>query len=180
MNSKLSKLKVGKLKHSKQTEKEFLELIEKNKKLIFKIANVYGKNHEEIKDLVQEITLQLWKSFPDYNQKFAITTWIYRIALNVSISFYRKEKSRQKIYHELTGQSQILFWDEYKPDDRLILLFQFIDQLKTFEKAVIVLYLEGRKNTEIADILGISATNVSTKLNRIKTKLSKDFKTIKQ
>jgi RNA polymerase sigma-70 factor (ECF subfamily) len=168
------------LKHSKQTEKEFLELLEKNKKLVFKIANVYGKNNEEIKDLVQEITLQLWKSFPDYNQKYAITTWIYRIALNVSITFYRKEKSRNKIHRELSAQPHILFWDENIYDEQLRLLYRFIEQLKTFEKAVIVLYLEGRKNTEIADILGISATNVSTKLNGIKTKLSKDLKTIKQ
>ncbi len=169
-----------KLKHSNQTDQEFIELLEKNKKLVFKIANVYGKNEEEIKDLVQEITLQLWKSFPGYNPKYAITTWMYRIALNVSISFYRKEKSRKKIHQELSDKSQILFWEEYKQDDKLTLLYRFIDQLKTFEKAVIVLYLEGRKNTEIAEILGISSSNVSTKLNRIKTKLSKDFKTIKQ
>ena len=169
-----------KLKHSKQTEQEFLELLEKNKKLVFKIANVYGRNEEEIKDLVQEITLQLWKSFPGYNPKYAISTWMYRIALNVSISFYRKEKSRNKIHQELSDQPYILFWEEQTQDDQLKILHQFIEQLKTFEKAVIVLYLEGKKNHEIADILGISATNVSTKLNRIKTKLSMDFKTIKQ
>ncbi len=169
-----------KLKHSKQTEQDFLEILEKNKKLIFKIANVYGKNDEEIKDLVQEITFQLWKSFPDYNPKYAISTWMYRIALNVSISFYRKEKSRNKIHLELSHQHHILFWEEQSQDDQLKLLYQFIDQLKTIEKAVIVLYLEGRKNAEIAEIMGISVSNVSTKINRIKLKLSKDFKTIKQ
>jgi RNA polymerase sigma-70 factor (ECF subfamily) len=168
-----------KLKHSKQTEQEFLELLERNKKLIFKIANVYGKNDEEIKDLVQEITLQLWKSFSEYNSKYAISTWIYRIALNVSISFYRKEKSRNRIHREISSQPHILFWDENIYDEKLKLLYRFIEQLKTFEKAVIVLFLEGKRNQEIADILGISVSNVSTKLNRIKTKLSKDFKTIK-
>ena len=168
-----------KLKHSKQTEQEFLELLERNKKLIFKIANVYGKNNEEIKDLVQEITLQLWKSFSVYNSKYAISTWIYRIALNVSISFYRKEKSRNRIHRELSDQPHILFWDENIYDEQLKLLYRFIEQLKTFEKAVIVLFLEGKRNQEIAEILGISVSNVSTKLNRIKTKLSKDFKTIK-
>lgn len=169
-----------KLKYSKQIEQDFLELLENNKKLVFKIANIYGRNNEEIKDLVQEITLQLWKSFPDYNPKYAISTWMYRIALNVSITFYRKEKSRRKIHQELSNQSHILFWEEYKHDDQFKLLYRFIEKLKTFEKAVIVLYLEGKKNHEIAEILGISATNVSTKLNRIKTKLSKDFKTIKE
>lgn len=160
-------------------EREFLEILEKNKKLIFKIANIYGKNEDEIKDLVQEITLQLWKSFPDYNPKFAISTWMYRIALNVSISFYRKEKSRKKVHQEIEQQTQILYWEEQIPDDQLKLLYQFIEQLKAFEKAIIILYLEEKKNYEIAEIMGISATNVSTKLNRIKTKLSKNFKTIK-
>ncbi|GAB1452867.1 sigma-70 family RNA polymerase sigma factor [Draconibacterium sp.] len=169
-----------KLKDSKKTEQEFLELLENNKKLIFKIANVYGRNEEEIKDLVQEITLQLWKSFPNYNPKYAISTWMYRIALNVSISFYRKEKSRKRIHQELSSQPHILYWEDQKPDDKQQLLYRFIEQLKTFEKAVIVLYLEGKKYNEIADILGISATNVSTKLNRIKTKLSKEFKSLKQ
>ena len=167
------------LKDSTKIKEEFLELLEKNKKLLLKIANVYGKNNEEIKDLVQEITLQLWKSFPDYNPEFAVSTWMYRIALNVSISFYRKEKSRKKLHQNFEQQAHIFYWEEQIFDERFKQLYQFIEQLKAFEKALIVLYLEGKKNTEIAEILGISATNVSTILNRIKTKLSNNFKTIK-
>lgn len=167
------------LKDSSKLKEEFLELLEKNKKLLFKIANVYGKNNEEIKDLVQEITLQLWKSFPDYNPEFAVSTWMYRIALNVSISFYRKEKSRKKLHQNIEQEAHIFFWEEEIFDERFKQLYQFIEQLKAFEKALIVLYLEGKKNTEIAEIMGISATNVSTILNRIRTKLSNNFKTIK-
>jgi len=167
------------LKDSKKLEQEFLELLENNKKLIFKIANVYGKNEEEIKDLGQEITLQLWKSYPKYNPEFAVSTWMYRIALNVSISFYRKEKSRKKINQDLEQQTHILYWEDQIIDDQLKILYQFIEQLKAFDKAIIVLYLEGKKNSEIAEIMGITPTNVSTKLNRIKTKLSNNFKTIK-
>jgi len=167
------------LKDSSKLEQEFLELLEINKRLVFKIANIYGKNNEEIKDLIQEITLQLWKSFPDYNPEFAITTWMYRIALNVSISFYRKEKSRKKVHQDLEQNKQILYWEEPIFDDQLKLLYRFIEQLKAFEKAIIILHLEERKNPEIADIMGISVTNVSTILNRIRTKLSKNFKTIK-
>ncbi len=154
-------------------------MLEKNKKLLLKIANVYRKNNEEIKDLVQEITLQLWKSFPDYNPEFAVSTWMYRIALNVSISFYRKEKSRKKLHQNFEQQTHIFYWEEQILDERFKQLYQFIEQLKAFEKALIVLYLEGKKNPEIAEIMGISATNVSTILNRIKTKLSNNFKTIK-
>ena len=167
------------MKDSTKIKEEFLELLEKNKKLLLKIANVYGKNNEEIKDLVQEITLQLWKSFPDYNPEFAVSTWMYRIALNVSISFYRKEKSRKKLHQNFEQQAHIFYLEEQIFDERFKQLYQLIEQLKAFEKALIVLYLEGKKNTEIAEILGISATNVSTILNRIKTKLSNNFKTIK-
>lgn len=167
------------MKDSSKLGQQFLELLENNKKLVFKIANVYGKNDEEIKDLVQEITLQLWKSFPDYNPEFAVSTWIYRIALNVSISFYRKEKSRKKLHQDLEKQTKIFYWEEQIFDEKFKQLYQLIEQLKAFEKALIVLYLEGKKNTEIAEIMGISATNVSTILNRIRTKLSNNFKTIK-
>lgn len=167
------------LKESSKLGQEFLELLENNKKLVFKIANVYGKNDEEFKDLVQEITLQLWKSFPDYNPEFAVSTWIYRIALNVSISFYRKEKSRKKLHQNFEKQAQIFYWEEQIFDERFKQLYQFIEQLKAFEKALIVLYLEGKKNAEISEIMGISATNVSTILNRIRNKLSNNFKTIK-
>ena len=167
------------LKDSSKLKEEFLELLEKNKKLLFKIANVYGKNNEEIKDLVQEITLQLWKSFPYYNPEFAVSTWMYRIALNVSISFYRKEKSRKKLHQNIEKEAHIFFWEEEIFDERFKQLYQFIEQLKAFEKALIVLYLEGKKNAEIAEIMGISATNVSTILNRIRTKLGNNFKTIK-
>lgn len=167
------------MKESSKLGQEFLELLENNKKLVFKIANVYGKNDEEFKDLVQEITLQLWKSFPDYNPEFAVSTWIYRIALNVSISFYRKEKSRKKLHQNFEKQAQIFYWEEQIFDERFKQLYQFIEQLKAFEKALIVLYLEGKKNAEISEIMGISATNVSTILNRIRNKLSNNFKTIK-
>ena len=167
------------MKDSTKIKEEFLELLEKNKKLLLKIANVYGKNNEEIKDLVQEITLQLWKSFPDYNPEFAVSTWMYRIALNVSISFYRKEKSRKKLHQNFEQQTHIFYWEEQILDERFKQLYRLIEQLKAFEKALIVLYLEGKKNPEIAEIMGISATNVSTILNRIKTKLSNNFKTIK-
>ena len=167
------------MKDSSKLGQQFLELLENNKKLVFKIANVYGKNDEEIKDLVQEITLQLWKSFPDYNPDFAVSTWMYRIALNVSISFYRKEKSRKKLHQNFEKEAHIFYWEEQTFDEKFKQLYHFIGQLKAFEKALIVLYLEGKKNSEIADIMGISATNVSTILNRIKTKLSNNFKTNK-
>jgi RNA polymerase sigma factor (sigma-70 family) len=78
------------------TGKIFTDILENHKKLIFKIASSYCGDPEDKKDQIQEIVLQLWKAYPKYDNRFALSTWIYRIALNVSISYYKKEKSQKK------------------------------------------------------------------------------------
>jgi len=161
-------------------EKEFVELIEKNKKLVFKVANIYGRDEDDIKDLSQEVILQLWKSFPKYDKNYKISTWIYRIALNVCISATRKETTRKKIHSDYQKHVDIIHWDDNISDPRLKQLYRFIGNLKPFDKAILILQLEGRNNSEIAEIMGISVTNVSTRIHRIKEKLSSDFKTLKK
>ena len=81
----------------------FLSIIETNKGIIYKIANSFCRDIDDRKDLAQEIILKLWKSFETYNEQSKHSTWIYRISLNVAISFYRKEKSRSKINVPLSG-----------------------------------------------------------------------------
>ena len=80
---------------------KFLEMLECHKGIIYKIVNSYSRDEENRKDLAQEIIIQLWKSFNNYDDHFKYSTWVYRIALNVSISFYRKEKRRGEISHPL-------------------------------------------------------------------------------
>lgn len=155
---------------------QFLDLLESNKKIIFKVVNSFSYNTEDRKDLCQEIILQLWKAFPKYNDTYAITTWIYRIALNVSISFRRKEKTRETTQSGYFQNFDLLHWDDSVINEQLKQLYQFIELLKPFDKAIIILYLEGHKNKEIAEITGISETNVSSKLSRIKKKLSSNLK----
>ena len=155
-------------------EERFLEILEDNKKLIFKIAGSYCKDREDRKDLVQEIVLQLYKAFPKYNDAYAITTWLYRIALNISISWYRKEKTRKRT---TDGYKLIIDYEDDNKgenDDRLKMLYNLIEQLHSIDKAIIILYLEGKKNNETAEILGISTSNVSTRMARIKKKLSEN------
>lgn len=166
------------MKQLTKQEQDFSAIIETHKKLIFKIANTYCNNKEDRKDLFQEIVLQLWKAFPKYNPQFAITTWMYRIALNVSISYYR-QTSKRKIQTVSDNQyileiAETTDFDNPK-DEQLKQLYQFISELKELDKALILLYLEGNKQEVIADILGISKTNVATKIGRIKTKLKKRF-----
>ncbi|HUH50723.1 MAG TPA: sigma-70 family RNA polymerase sigma factor [Flavobacterium sp.] len=156
---------------------QFLEVILQHKGILYKVANSYCKNKEDRKDLVQEIAIQLWKSFERYDHAYKYSTWMYRIALNVAISFYRKEHSRQRISNSLSID---IFEFENTENDlekehNLQLLDQLIAKLNHLDKALLLLYLEEKNHAEIAEIIGITTTNVATKISRIKAKLKKEF-----
>ncbi|MBN1415489.1 MAG: sigma-70 family RNA polymerase sigma factor [Bacteroidales bacterium] len=157
----------------------FIELLDSNKRIIYKILNSFCRNQVDRKDLEQEITIQLWNSFDKYDSRNKYSTWMYRIALNVAISFYRKQKSWQSRYTSFPEESIFTIEDEDKYnselDENLKILHQFINQLDELHKALMLLYLDEKKHEEIADILGISKTNVATKISRLKIKLSKEF-----
>ena len=155
---------------NKDRTEDFLIIIENNKGIIYKIANLYCKNIDDRKDLIQEIVIQLWKAFENYDDKFKYSTWIYRIALNVSISFYRKENSRKRISNSLDNEI-LIFQEETNfiySDVQLNALYQMINELKDLDKALMLLYLEEKSYREISQIIGVSETNISTKINRIK------------
>jgi RNA polymerase sigma factor (sigma-70 family) len=155
----------------------FAALIDTHKGIIYRIANLYCPDKEERKDLVQEILFQVWRSFDRYNDQYKQSTWIYRIALNVAISFYRKEKSRRKISGPYP---EAIFNMAEEPQQapataEILLLQQFISELKELNKAVMLLYLEEKTHKEIAEIIGITETNVATKIGRIKKQLKQKF-----
>ncbi|MEO9022718.1 MAG: RNA polymerase sigma factor [Ginsengibacter sp.] len=158
----------------------FLSVIEMHKGIIYKVANSYCKDIDDKKDLVQEIILQLWKSFDNYNEEFKHSTWIYRIALNVAISNYRKEKRREEISKPYTEGLFSLpdFQESKKPEGHTLFLQKFINELKELDKALMLLYLEEKSHKEISEIIGITETNVATKIGRIKTILKQKFSQI--
>lgn len=160
-------------------EDKFLSFLQQHKGILYKIANGYCKNEEDRKDLVQEITYQLWLSFDKYNPEFQYSTWMYRIALNVAISFYRKGNQsilKTEIIEEVhISISEISGNDEQ--EENLNQLHQFIQELKEMDKAIMLLYLDQKTHREIAEIMGISESNVGTKVNRIKGLLTQKFKT---
>ncbi|MEP6584065.1 MAG: sigma-70 family RNA polymerase sigma factor [Ginsengibacter sp.] len=175
--SKKIKVKVEELKLQ---DSDFIEYLESCKKLIFKVARIYCKDPEDRKDLVQDITLQLWKSYNKYDKAYAISTWTYRIALNVSISHLRKTKTRQSLLSSYSQQSEFLHLDDVVVDENLEHLYKFIESLKPIDKALMVLHMEGCKSKEISTVLGMSETNISTRKQRIKEKLKLYFETQKQ
>ena len=156
-------------------------VIDTNKGILYKVANSYCKDSEDRKDLVQEIIIQLWKSFEDYNDQYKYSTWVYRIALNVAISFYRKENRRKEIANPL-NDSILNYADTNLATEKeqdLSILQEFIMELKELDKAVMLLYLEEKSYKEIAEMIGITETYVATKIGRIKTILKQKFATIK-
>ena len=164
-------------------KEQFIKTIDDHKKIIYKIVNSYCQNKEDRKDLEQEIIIQLWNSFDTYNSDYKYSTWMYRIALNVAISFYRKEK-KWSIKSDFYNEESIFKIEEdtseeqTELDNHLKLLQEFIHNLNELNKALMLLYLEEKSYEEIAEILGITKTNVATKISRIKLKLKKEFQII--
>mgnify|MGYP002640074827 CR=1 FL=1 len=166
----------------KTNKKErFISTIDNHKKIIYKIVNSYCQNKEDRKDLEQEIIIQLWNSFDKYKAEYKYSTWMYRIALNVAISFYRKEKkwtTKNDFYNEesIFSIDEDRNEEETELDYHLKLLQEFIQNLNELNKALMLLYIEEKSHEEIAEILGITKTNVATKISRLKSKLKEEFK----
>lgn len=167
------------MEETKLHDGAFIEYLEGYKKLIAKVARIYCNDSEERKDLIQEIIIQLWKSFPKYDKTYSISTWTYRIAINVSISYLRKVTSRKNTHNDYLQQNVLMQTEDSVTDEKLEQLYRFIELLKPINKAIIILYMEGCSNKEISEVMGMSVTNVSTKKLRIKEELKSYFETIK-
>lgn len=152
-------------------EQEFLSVIREYERVIYKVCYLYANPNAPLNDLYQDVLLNLWKAYPKFRKECKVSTWIYRIALNTCISFYRKEKNVPEIV-SLTKDTD---WTEaHDPiNEMLKLLYQMINQLGQLDKSIILLYLEDKSYEEIAEITGLTVTNVATKLSRIKDKLKR-------
>jgi RNA polymerase sigma-70 factor (ECF subfamily) len=155
-------------------ETEFLDLLEQHKTMLFKIANLYCRNRADFADVVQEITFQAWRAFDRYDRSRPFSTWLYRVGLNVAISFYRTESRRSRFI--VSADESILDIagppsDAAELNEQLRLLHRLMSQFGELDKAVVLLYLDGHHYDTIAEIVGISVSNVGTRLNRTKQKL---------
>jgi RNA polymerase sigma factor (sigma-70 family) len=154
----------------------FITAINENQGLIFKVASIYTNNNEDKNDLSQEIIYQLWKSFGTFQQKSSLSTWIYRVALNVAI--YHLKTSKRKIKTEPLDKHFLNFQETNNSDEieeKWQLFKQHINMLNLLDKGIVLLYLENKSHEEIAQIIGISTSNVGTKLSRIKEKLKQQI-----
>ena len=153
----------------------FATLLQRHAGIVFKVANTYARLPEDRADLAQEIAAQLWRAWPKYDPTRSVTTWMYRVALNVAISHVRVQSVRQRHHvvpldddlHDLADAAT----PDHESEQHMRLLQAFIARQPPLERALLLLYLEERPQREIAEILGITESNVSTKIGRLKQRI---------
>jgi RNA polymerase sigma-70 factor (ECF subfamily) len=158
-------------------EQQFLELINGNRPRILKVCRVYAWNAADRDDLYQEILFQIWRALPGLKEDNHANTWLYRIALNTSISFIRRRTSRggpavpldhERLTHHIESRQP----HDDGAEELLARLYDAIAQLNEVEKALVTLFLEDFSYEEMAGVLGLGASNVGVMLHRAKKKLS--------
>lgn len=160
------------------SQAEFSQLIDRHTGILYKVANNYCRHPEDRPDLVQEMIFQLWRSFPNFDGRASYSTWIYKIAFNVAISFYRHKKTQLENIVPLESlEIDLVAIDEVESNksDNLRILSKFIKEFDELNRALLLLYLDGYSHQEIAQVLGISASNVATKITRLKKTLTEKF-----
>jgi RNA polymerase sigma factor (sigma-70 family) len=158
-------------------QERFRVLLERHRGIAFKVANTYAWNADDRADLAQEIAAQLWRAFPRYDDSRPFATWMYRVALNVGISFLRGRSADARevaldAEHEAIAAPP---GNSLEGAERLRRLERAIARLDGLNRALLLLYLEERSYAEIAEILGISETNVGTKLARLRSHMRQEL-----
>lgn len=144
-----------------------------HKGIILRICKIYRKDPDDQKDLYQDIVLNAWHSYPQFENRSKFSTWLYRVALNTSLYQQRKHN---KWDGKLTGLEVIENHPhEERKDERIGTLYQVIDTLNELEKSIVILYLDELTYKEISEITGLTESNVGVKLNRIKSKIKNAF-----
>jgi len=146
----------------------FVALVREHGRMLVQISHAYGWTEEERKDLRQEILTQLWRAFPSFDPRRRFSTWMYRIALNVAISSSRRRREHVPLDEAAAAEDP---GAGSELEQRLRALRQMVAGLPPLERALVLLYLDERSQKEIAEVLGISESNVSTRIHRIKQRL---------
>ncbi len=150
----------------------FLGLLDEHRKILFKVAGSYARGALDRQDLVQEMVVQLWRSFDRYDPALRFSTWMYRIALNVAISWLRSEtpRRRRSVAYD-AGMHEPAAEDTADEDEGRRILRGFVASQEALDRAVLLLYLEETPYSEMSEVLGITVTNLTTKINRLKDRL---------
>ena len=148
-------------------------VLQQQRGIIFKVARMYTHDEADFEDLVQDISVQVWLSLKKYKKSYALSTWVYRIALNVSIDRLRREERRNK--NKEAFRAEPLAQQTNASSERSEQLHQWVQALPPLDRALMMLYLEDYAHEEIAKMIGISKSNVGTKISRLKNRLKKEL-----
>lgn len=156
----------------------FTELLQRHRGILVKVAGSYARQREDREDLAQEIAAQLWRAWPGYDPARPFSTWMYRIALNVAISQLRGRARTPTLQAAADGPLDTLPDPAAHDPDRaqqVERLYRFIHALPPLDRALMLLHLDECPQREIAEVLGLSATNVATKIGRLKARLRNEL-----
>ena len=161
---------------------EFVARLEKHQRILFKVACMYCRDRDDRQDLLQEMLIQVWRSYARFDERVQFSTWMFRIAVNVAITHYRSGSRRirdtvplEEYGLDIAAADALFAIDNHGEGDNMRALRQMVNGLDELNRALILLFLEGFSSGEIAEVVGISASNVSTRINRLKTKLQAQF-----
>ena len=156
------------------TSSVYEEAAEQYGSALERLARAYEADAEARRDLLQDIHLQLWRSFEKFDERCSLRTWVYRVAHNVATGHVvRQRKIRERLvsieeFENLPGEVA------GRAED-LDCLFQLIQRLKPLDRQIIVCYLEGMDAAATGEITGLSPANVAMKIHRIKNVLKRWF-----
>ena len=150
-------------------ESKFQDLLESNHKVVAKVCRIYTDKHEDFEDYYQECVVQLWRSFESFRGASKVSTWVYRVCLNVCLTQLRSKK--RLIITPQEHLPDIKIETDFVLEERMEMLYKAIKLLRESDRAIILLYLEDKSYKDMADILGITVTNVGAKVNRVKNQL---------
>ncbi len=156
-------------------QEKFIADIDSHQKIIYKVCHLYTNCQDDFNDLYQDIVLQLWKSYSKFKGKSKLSTWIYRVSLNTALYNLRQEKTKLQLDSLVQLHFDIPAIDDSDKNDSVNRVKELLNKLTDIEKALITLYLDDYSHEEISEIMGITQTNVATKISRIKQKLKKMF-----
>ncbi len=150
-----------------KTEREFTELVRQHKATIYSVCYLFSKQPQEVDDLFQEVLINLWQGFESFEGRSELRTWVWRVSLNTCLTAERKLKRK----NEKLDVSFNLYADSDSESRQIRQLYERIQGLQPFDRAIVLLWLEGMPYEEIASIVGITVKNVSVRLHRIKEQL---------
>ena len=140
--------------------------------IILRIARANAASLPDQEDLIQEISIQLWNSIPNFRGNCKASTWVYRVALNTAITWRRKEKSQREKRQDLAKNPHFLKETTEPRNEKLEWLYEQIRHFDPIDRSLMLLHLDGQSYIEIAEILGISEKNVGVKLSRLRQPLT--------